>query len=536
MKNLKKETRKKMIKMRGSLSKEYRVEGSKDILNSLVTDKRVEDADTIFVFLSFGIEVDTLPLVEQLLGAGKSVCIPLIVDKNMKAIGIDNLHQLQKNKMGILEPLGDEREVHREEIDLIVVPGVAFDSRGYRIGYGGGYYDKFMEDMKRSVPKIAISYDIQIIEKVNKDPWDIRVDSLVTEKRTLHFSRIREFGVEVGNLPTGPLNKITDVEGVLVGHSTIDTPDNKTGVTIILPHGRNPYTDKVVAASYVLNGFGKTSGLIQIDELGLLESPIALTNTLNVGLVQDALVGYMVDHAKKEGRELLSLNTVVGECNDSYLNNIGERAVGEVDVLKAIEGVAVDFPEGDLGAGKGVSCYSLKGGIGSSSRVINIGDKEYTIGVLVQSNFGIIDDLTIDGIKIGKKISPLITDKGKVDKGSVMIIVATDIPLTSRQLKRVCKRASIGLARTGSSMGHGSGEIVIGFSTGNIITENRSDIDTIQCIKEEHIDSLFRGTGEAVEEAVLNSMITSSEVTGYKGHQRKTLVDFIHLLKIQEGL
>jgi len=339
--------------------------------------------------------------------------------------------------------------------------------------------------------------------------------------------RIRDYGIIIGDLPTGNLNKITDVKGIKVGHCTIDTHENKTGVTVILPMDNNIFKNKITAASYVLNGFGKSLGLVQIDELGTLESIIALTNTLNVGLVHDAVVDYMITQCKKDSIELESINPVVCECNDGYLNNIQQRVVGKDHVYRAIEDATMDFLEGDIGAGKGMKCHSLKGGIGSSSRLITIDNITYTVGVLVLSNHGKLDDLIISGSKIGRKISEKIKSETSVDKGSIISIIATDLPLSSRQLKRVCKRAGVGLARLGSFIGHGSGEIMVAFSTGNIFRDDDPDIVSVKILKEEKIDIVFRAVAECEEEAVLNSMIASGKVIGRNTNTVETLSSYI---------
>lgn len=343
--------------------------------------------------------------------------------------------------------------------------------------------------------------------------------------------RIEHYDVPVGQLPKGKLNKITDIEGIKVGHCTIDTDEYKTGVTVILPTEDNIYKNKLIAASYVLNGYGKTTGLVQIEELGNLETIIALTNTLNVGLVHDAVVEYMLNESKKDDIEVRTINPIVCECNDSSLNNIQDRAVKKEHVFKAIEDAKIDFKEGDIGAGKGMSCHQLKGGIGSASRIVNLDGKDFTVGVLVQSNYGHLKDLIIDGIKIGEKIAKEIEMKSETEKGSIISIIATDIPLSYRQLKRICKRASVGLARLGSYIGHGSGEIMIAFSTANVIEDqNENSIVDIQILNENKIDSIFRAVAECEEEAILNSMITSEKVIGYSGKFRETLKDYIHLL------
>ncbi len=347
--------------------------------------------------------------------------------------------------------------------------------------------------------------------------------------------RIRDYGIKIGEFKPGELNKISDVEGVTVGHATLDTDIYKTGVTVINPSENNIFLHKYVAASHVLNGFGKTTGLIQLNELGQLESLIALTNTLNVGKVQDALVEYMLEKTRKEGVEITSLNTVVAECNDSYLNKIADRPVSRKDLLNAIDNASKDFQEGDIGGGKGMSCHQLKGGIGSASRVFDLAGHQYTVGVLVQSNYGQLKDLSINGKKIGIQINQDLQLNNEEDKGSIIIIVATDLPVSSRQLQRICKRAGIGLARTGSYMGHGSGEVIIAFSTANLLPGPSKNDDNcvfaLKVLQEDKIDLVFRATAEATEEAILNSMITAREVIGYKERKRNSLKSYLHLLR-----
>ena len=340
--------------------------------------------------------------------------------------------------------------------------------------------------------------------------------------------RIENYGIVIGELPKGKLNKITDVKGIKVGHCTIDTSESKTGVTVILPMEENIFINKLIAASYVLNGYGKTLGLVQIDELGSLESIIALTNTLNVGLVHDAVVDYMIEQCKKDNFDLKSVNPVVCECNDSYLNNIQYRAVNKDHVYKAIDDACTDFDEGDVGAGKGMSCHQLKGGIGSASRIVKLDDQTYTIGVLVLSNHGLLKDFSINGDGIGKRISKELDTQNNTDKGSVISIIATDIPLSSRQLIRICKRAGVGLARLGSYIGHGSGEIMVAFSTGNILkNHSEKEIIEMKIMNEEKLDIVFRAVAECEEEAILNSMIACRKIICEMGKTRRILKDFI---------
>jgi len=328
----------------------------------------------------------------------------------------------------------------------------------------------------------------------------------------------------IGRMKKGPRNSITDVPGVTVGHKTIDTDRHKTGVTVVMPCQDDIFQKKMIAACHVLNGFGKTAGLMQIQELGTLESPIALTNTLNVGLVHDALVEYLCTQAEKNGYSIRSVNPVVCECNDASLNDIRHRAIKQQDAMEAIESATVDFLQGDIGAGKGMTCHDLKGGIGSASRILKIGETNYTIGVLVLSNHGSLRDLNIKGRNIGQEIEYKLKEDSP-DEGSCIMIVATDLPVTSRQLKRIIKRCSVGLARLGSYIGHGSGEVMIGFSTTNRIPYNAEEI-TLTCIHESQIDKAFRAVAEATEEAVLNSMLNAGTTRGYSGKIRKSLKEF----------
>lgn len=327
-------------------------------------------------------------------------------------------------------------------------------------------------------------------------------------------------------MKTGKLNKITDVKGIKVGHKTIDNGDVHTGVTVIIPSEKNIFQNKYVASSYVINGFGKTSGLVQIDELGTLESIIGLTNTLSVGTVQQAIVKYMLKDNPDIGRKTGTINTVVGECNDGYINDIRACAVKEEDVYEAIENATIDFELGSVGAGRGMSCFQMKGGIGSASRIIELDGQEYTVGFLILSNFGLKKDFIFD------KISFSDLDDETLEKGSIMMILATDIPLSSRQLKRICKRMSASLARLGSYLGNGSGDIVIGFSTANIIPHyETTDIINIKEIHENKIDLVFRASIEACEDAIMSSLWNNETVVGRDGNTRYSLMDTLKELK-----
>ena len=330
--------------------------------------------------------------------------------------------------------------------------------------------------------------------------------------------------LKIGRLEHGKLNSIGDVPGVRVGHCTIDNDRHKTGVTVVLPCEDDIFKRKMVAAQHVLNGFGKTAGLMQITELGTLETPIALTNTLNVGKVHDAMVEYMCRQAEANGYVITSINPVICECNDASLNDIRERAVEAEHVFAAIEAAAPQFAEGDVGAGKGMTCHDLKGGIGTSSRVIEIDGERFTLGVLVQTNHGSLSDLRIDGQPVGMEIERRIHEDTP-DQGSCIMIVATDLPVTARQLTRIIRRCSVGLARLGSYIGHGSGEVMIGFSTANRIPE-KAGCFALRCIHESQINKAFRAVAEATEEAVLRSMYYAGSVTGYSGKVRRSLSEF----------
>lgn len=339
---------------------------------------------------------------------------------------------------------------------------------------------------------------------------------------------IREHGFKIGKGTPGKNNLITDVPGVKVGHCTVEENGHKTGVTAIIPCDGIVFTKKPVAATYSLNGFGKTMGTIQIEELGVIETPILLTNTLNVGKAADALVEYTIDQMSKINTPVLSVNPVIGETNDSRINSIMDRAVTTSHVMSALSSADTYFEQGAVGAGRGTVCFGLKGGIGSSSRILHFAGKDYTLGVLVQSNFGVTSDFTLCGQPLGEKISEIINSEITVDKGSIMIILATDIPLSSRQLKRVCKRASVGLIRTGSFMGHGSGDIFIGFTNGNYMPDSNNDsFQTIQCFPENQINQVFRIAAEAVEEAILNSMCYANADVGLDGTVYHSLDEFL---------
>ncbi len=335
-------------------------------------------------------------------------------------------------------------------------------------------------------------------------------------------------GIRVGKLSCGPLDKISDVPGVTVGHCTLADGEVQTGVTALLPHPGDIFHDKVMAASHVINGFGKTTGLVQIEELGTLETPILFTNTLSVGTVETALVKYMLDRNPDICETTGSVNPVVCECNDSGLNDIRGLHVTEENVWAALADCRADFAEGAVGAGRGMRCHGLKGGIGSASRVVELDGKPYTIGALVLSNHAVFDDLVVAGTPIQTLLDASIPPHE--DKGSIITVLATDIPLSERQLRRLCHRALVGLSRTGSFCGNGSGEIVIAFTTANRVPhDSEKAILPMSMVHDDAINPLFRAVAECVEESVLSSLLHAETVTGHHGRTVKSLRELLNL-------
>ena len=329
--------------------------------------------------------------------------------------------------------------------------------------------------------------------------------------------RARDLGIKIGVFETGELNAITDVKGVTIGHKTLIQGENiRTGVTAIIPHQKNLYQYKVPAAIYIGNGFGKLTGYSQVKELGNIETPIILTNTLNVPVAAEALISYTLN--QKENHEVRSVNAVVGETNDGYLNDIRGRHLKGKDVFEAIEN-AKEGPvaEGNVGAGTGTVCFGFKGGIGTSSRKIPEALGGYTVGVLVQTNFGGV--LEINGVPVGQELKKFIYDNitlNNVD-GSCMIVVITDAPLHSRNLERVAKRAMLGLAKTGGIASNGSGDYVIALSV------NKDNIKSLSLdsklyqstiLKNEAMTPVFLATIEATEEAIINSLFAAETMKG----------------------
>lgn len=334
--------------------------------------------------------------------------------------------------------------------------------------------------------------------------------------------RAREIGIDVGILKPGKWNAITDVQEVKVGHTTLSNSDDiRTGVTAILPHEGNLFQEKVSAAVHVGNGFGKFLGATQIEELGNIETPILLTNTLNVPKVADAVIEYMLQ--LKGNENVRSINPVVGETNDSYLNNIQARAVSKQDVFHAIQmAKSGSVEEGSVGAGTGTICLGFKGGIGTASRVLPKRKGGYTVGALVQTNYGGI--LEINGAPVGRELKnySYANSLHYADgDGSCMIVIATDAPLSPRNLKRLAKRAYLALAKTGGFSSNGSGDYVIAFSNqlSNRITHNaKTPTRTVELLNNDALSPLFLAAVESTQEAVLNSLLRATTVAGRDGH------------------
>lgn len=337
--------------------------------------------------------------------------------------------------------------------------------------------------------------------------------------------RVRDYGIVIGVMKPGNRNSITDVPGVLVGHVTLNAnPSMRTGVTAIIPHSGNLFQQKVPAATYTGNGFGKMTGSTQIAELGNLETPIVLTNTLSVPVAMEALVTYTL--AQPGNEKVQSVNAVVGETNDGYLNDIRSRFVRVEDALQAIRNAGPDVREGSVGAGTGTICFGYKGGIGTSSRRIPASLGGYTVGVLVQSNFGGV--LQIAGAPVGRELGQyFLSDKlNDPADGSCMIIVATDAPLDHRNLERLAKRALLGLGRTGGIGSNGSGDYVIAFSTNEkvrVTFESANRVDSTAYLRNDAVSPLFLAVIESTEEAILNSMFMSETMVGFQNHRIEAL-------------
>ncbi len=339
---------------------------------------------------------------------------------------------------------------------------------------------------------------------------------------------LEEHGIRVGRMAPGVTNSITDVDGVMVGYTTlIDGSNVRSGVTAIVPHPGNVFYEKVKAAVVTINGFGKPIGFPYINELGTIETPILLTNTLNVGKVSDALVSWALQHYQLSECSITSLNPVVAECNDSYLDDIQGRHVEREHVFRALDSASSEpVDEGVVGAGIGMSAFEFKSGIGSASRTVKFADEVYTIGVLSLPNFGRREELVICGIPVGWKLRDYERSEPDSEEGSIVIVIATDLPLSHRQLVRIAKRASFGIARTGGTCQNGSGEFAIAFSTANRVPDDPDRLFlSEQRLNDAHsaINDVFQATIEAVEESILSALFSAETMVGIDGHRRVAL-------------
>jgi D-aminopeptidase len=337
----------------------------------------------------------------------------------------------------------------------------------------------------------------------------------------------------IGTLPSGALGTIADVAGVTVGHCTLAEGALQTGVTVIRPHQGDPFIDKVPAAASVINGFGKSIGLVQVEELGTLETPIALTNTFGVAALAQAQISAAIRANPQIGREWSTVNPLVFECNDGYLNDIQALAVTEQHFNDAFDNASTQVASGAIGAGRGMSCFDLKGGIGNASRVVDVGGNGYTVGALVLANFGRLTMLTIDGTPLGRVLAERAAQlaasatAAKPEQGSIIMIVATDAPLDARQLKRLSLRAAAGLARTGSVYGHGSGDIALAFSTAYTVPHAADFVTLPPLVADARLDPLFRACADSVEQAIVDALWSAVSVTGRDGHRHLSLKDSV---------
>jgi D-aminopeptidase len=339
--------------------------------------------------------------------------------------------------------------------------------------------------------------------------------------------RAREAGVRFGCLPTGPRNAITDVKGVLVGHCTLNRGEGKlvpgqgpvrTGVTVVMPHGDDLYRRPVKGAYFALNGCGGLMGALQVDEFGMIDTPIGLTNTMGIAAVSEGLIRHALKNNPLAGTEHDTVIPLVSECDDSHLNDSRGLHVRPEHVFEAIAAAAPDVHEGAVGAGTGMVCYDFKGGIGTSSRLVETKGGSYTVGVLVLSNHGERKELIIDGVPVGRLLNS--PNPRREENGSIVTVIGTDAPLDARQLGRLAKRAGMGIALTGSCAHNGSGDIMIAFSTANVHDRYQKDrvVVTDHLLVDREMNGLFRATVDATAEAIVNSLFRSGTVEGRDGH------------------
>jgi len=334
--------------------------------------------------------------------------------------------------------------------------------------------------------------------------------------------RPREAGIWFGELPTGRQNAITDVPGVKVGHCTIISGSGalvpgkgpvRTGVTVVLPHGGDMYHRPVKGAHYDFNGCGGLSGALQISEFGVIDTPIGLTNTMSMGTVGEAIIKHMLKANTDAGAGGDAIIPTVSECDDSYLNDARGMHVREEHVFAALANASDRVEEGAVGAGTGMTAYGLKGGIGTSSRIVSVASGRYVLGVLVLTNHGDMEELRIDGVPVGAHVE--VPEAEREEQGSIVMVVGTNAPLDSRQLGRIAKRAIMGLATTGSCSQNGSGDIVVSFSTANIQERYKSDgLVAESFLRDRDLDPFFRATVDAVSEAIISSLFKAETVMG----------------------
>jgi D-aminopeptidase len=335
----------------------------------------------------------------------------------------------------------------------------------------------------------------------------------------------------IGRLPASARNSIADVAGVTVGHATLASGDLQTGVTVVRPHPGDPFLDKVPAAAVVINGFGKSSGIMQLNELGVLETPIALTTTLSVGTVVMAQVRAAIADHPGLARTTTTVNPLVFECNDGYLNDAQALAITGAHYTQALAAAAPDFARGAVGAGRGMTCFGLKGGIGTASRRAGEDPQPWTIGALVLANFGRIETLRLAGRPLGAELARRLAaraagDASPRDQGSIIVVLATDAPLDHRQLHRLAMRAAAGIGRAGSYYGHGSGDIALAFSTAETVPHHPPQpVRATRVLAEICLEPLFEAAAEATEQAIVDALLSAQTVTGFAGHTRYALVD-----------
>ena len=333
--------------------------------------------------------------------------------------------------------------------------------------------------------------------------------------------RLRDLGVAVGVLPTGPLNAITDVPGVRVGHCTVswggpELPHGsgpaRTGVTAVLPHGDDIWHERVVAGAFAANGVGEVIGISAIREWGLIETPVLLTNSQSAGAVYDATVRWMMDHDPRVGIED-AVMPVVGECDDGFLNDLRGMHVKEEHVREALDGAtAGPVAEGCVGAGAGMTCFDFKAGIGTSSRVVTAHGLPFTLGVLALTNFGVRRRLVVDGVPVGREITDLMPVENR--EGSCIVVLATDAPLCARQCERLAKRCSLGLALTGSYASDGSGEIMVAFTTAHRVSRASAEPLQLTSVANDQMQGLFEAAVDATAESVVNSLCAAHTTVG----------------------